>query len=372
MNLNSILTTNYSDIRENRINNVLTPSQSVTELSYMEETLNFLSEYKKEVRNCKYKFYNSISESASQEVLTESFSDLFESFKKMIKKFLEFIKSLFNRFIASLHKLVGSDKYITKHKDKFKDFKSDYEFDIEGYTYTFDSNVPLIEVQAKFDKDFVCLDFTDSSKFGSTANDKQNALLNFITSKYDDYTDNAENDLSEFRGKVLGKTTSIDADEYAEELFKVFRDDTDIKDTITVTYSVVSEALIRFKNYKETEKEIKKTKDKIDREYEQVKKKIEKLVRRDTTKGANDTIKLVIDDDYNGSSSNVYVTNEVRNKIDLYIKAVCDRVIEYSSIHSLAFSAKLDAVKDRTNQDKKILYGALNAIYKNGYKEEFK
>lgn len=371
MNLNSILDMNYSTIRENRINNVLTPSKSVTESSYMGETLKFLKEYKEELRNCKYNFYRSISESTSQGVLTESFSELFESFKKIIKKFLDFIKSLFNRFIASLQKLVGSDKYILKHKDKFKDFKSDYEFDIEGYTYTFDSNVPLIEVQAKFDKDFVDLDF-DDNKFKSTEKNKQTELLNFITSKYDDYTDNAENDLNEFRAKVIGQTTAIESEDYAEELFKVFRDNTDIKDTITVTYSVVNEALIRFKNYKNTEKEIKKTKDKIDREYEQVKKKIEKLVRRDTTKGVNDTVKLVIDTNYGTTVDNVYVTNEVRNKIDLYIKAVCDRVIEYSSIHSLAFSAKLDAVKDRTNQDKKILYTALNAIYKNGYKEEFK
>lgn len=371
MNLDSILTTNYSAIRENRINNVLSNSENI-EKSFFMETVDFLREYNSEIRNTKCNFYKAISESTSQEVLTESFSSLFESFKKLLKKFLEFIKSLFSRFILKLHQLVGSDKYIIKNKDKFKDFRSDYEFDIEGYNFTFKSDIPIINVKAKFDKDFLKLDF-DTADYKSTEKANKDTILTNITDLYDKYVDNSQDDLDSFRAECIGEQGRIDSEDFPERLFEIYRNDSSDRETITVTGSVVQSSLVSFKNYKEFEKSVKKTKDKIEKEYDQIKKSIERLVHRDTTKGPNDTIKLVVDSDYNGSTSdNIYVTNEIRNKIDLYIKAVCDRVIEYSSIHSLAFSSKLDAIKDRYMQDKKILYGALNQIYKLGYKEEFK
>ena len=49
-------------------------------------------------------------------------------------------------------------------------------------------------------------------------------------------------------------------------------------------------------------------------------------------------------------------------KLDLYTKAKVDQITEFSNIHTLAFSAKLDALKESYKQDRALLYTALLKI----------
>ena len=58
----------------------------------------------------------------------------------------------------------------------------------------------------------------------------------------------------------------------------------------------------------------------------------------------------------NALSSGVY------NKIDMYMKAKVNQVQQMSNIHTMAFTAKIQAAKDCFVQDKKILYKALAKI----------
>ena len=63
-----------------------------------------------------------------------------------------------------------------------------------------------------------------------------------------------------------------------------------------------------------------------------------------------------------GNDGNKQITNVIYNKIDMYMKAKVTQVQQMSSIHTMAFSAKLQAAKDCFVQNKSILYKALSKI----------
>jgi len=58
------------------------------------------------------------------------------------------------------------------------------------------------------------------------------------------------------------------------------------------------------------------------------------------------------------------MTTDFMSTVDLYIKSKCNLIQEFSNIHAMAFTAKLDAVMDCNKQDKAILYKALDIIYR--------
>ena len=62
------------------------------------------------------------------------------------------------------------------------------------------------------------------------------------------------------------------------------------------------------------------------------------------------------------ANSGVAMSGDLLIQLDTYVKAKVDQITEYSNIHTLAYSAKLDALKDCFKQDKTILYKALYRI----------
>lgn len=334
---------------------------SFVEESYFVSTLDFITESKREMREYSKELYKNILEGVEYEVVNESFNDFFTKVKDIIDKFLKFIKSLFDRFSTYLHKMIASDKYIIKNKDLFKKFNNDdHKFDIEGFYYTFDEDVPAINALADFNKDFIKLDF---DIMNGKKDDKE--YIKYITtqdSKLKGELNNGSYD--RFRAEVLGKENyEITQGEFAEELFEIFRNGYNKKDTITIDEENLMASLSYFQNYSDLEKEIKKTKDKIEKEYKAIEKSLHKLI----TKGDNveKAVTLVVNPDYDGYSGDTFVSSqEVLTKLNLFIKTKTNQVMEMSSIHSMAFSYKLDAITECYKQDKKILYTALSQIQK--------
>lgn len=54
-------------------------------------------------------------------------------------------------------------------------------------------------------------------------------------------------------------------------------------------------------------------------------------------------------------------------KLDLILKANCNKVIQMSNIHSLAFGAKIEAAKEAFKQCKNVCYKALSIVEKGGH-----
>lgn len=351
-----VLTNKNSDVT-----NVL--SSSFIEESYFVTTLEYVTEAKKELRENIKDLYMNITEAKSDQVINESFNEFVLNIKEAIKKFIEYIKSLFDRFITMFHRMIKSDSYIIKNKDIFRKFDNSHEFEFEGYEYTFDPNIPVINALAEFNTEFIELNFDIMN--GKKDNGEYLKYIKSIHGKLQSSLKDGYYD--KFRAEVLGlENYEIGQSEFAEELFEIYRNGYSKKDTITINKdNIMFGVLSFFENYKELEKSVTKKKNEIEKEYKRIEKSLEKLVNKNSDYDISKAIEIGIHSDYDGSSiDTMKVSQEVLNNLNLFIKTKTNQVMEMSSIHAMAFSYKLDAIKECYEQDRKILYKALSNIQK--------
>lgn len=330
------------------------------EESYTIMACDFLKECNNEIANHKIALYKSISESAGNYgVVLESFSDFFVKIKDIIDKFLKFIKSLFNKFITTLMKFVSSDKYITKHKKDFNKFKEADEFEFDGYEYSFVPNIPKSNAILEFNNNLFSDLYGDKNK-QLTLVSVRDVVRNI---DFEDYYDN-------FRAKVLGNDTGkIYINDFSEECFKIFRSgDLDTKN-MDITSIQVRQSLNRFLDYKKTKSAVERDQKNIEHDYEQVKKDMQNVVKRNGDLSVAAFVNSLPSDNgitqvdgTNTTNMGMNLTSDFMAQIDMYVKAKVDQIQECSNIHVLAFSAKLDALKECYKQDRNILYTALGRI----------
>ncbi|MGL5751050.1 MAG: hypothetical protein ACRCXT_11020 [Paraclostridium sp.] len=333
--------------------------------SYFLTTLNYIQEMKNEYRVYSKELFKSILESEGSDdfyVINESFNDFTDKIREMIKKFLKFIKSIVDRFLYGLHKMINSDKYIDRNKDLLRKFSNNHEFEMDIFEYTLERGVPVTSAVYEFNEDFVGLNFD----FNDAKNDKD--ILTYISNAKGALSKELDNGwYDEFRGKVLNKGDNykITSDDFIEELTKVFRNDNDIKSTTTITFAHVMESLAHFSNYKSHKQSVEKDKVNIDKEYKQIEKSLNTLISKSSLNDIRGAVSLAIDSSYNGSNKDIIqVSDDIFTKLNLFIKAKINQVMEMSNIHAMAFSYKLDAINDCYKQDKEIIYKALSQIHK--------
>lgn len=382
------------------LNKIATPKESEN-YSFMPETYRFLESYNREYNNTLKTFYRNILESNnSQELITESFDSFFDKVHEIIKKFIEFIKKIFAKFVTKMHQLFKSESYLKKHEKEFSKFTNDDKFTIHGYKFTClnDIDIPYSAAVDIFGSGQLAgltykgdLNLTDSKvDITSTADsqesysditgddedakDKRQTIekraIDAIDKQYDELVDNLDDFYDQFRGKLIKVSYDIDSSDWEKELHAKFRDDQNEPIDIDIEYTDLNQALHRFKNYNDTVRSIEKTRNEIEKDYNKLEKALESAFK---TERKTTSFK------FNTSHSNVYAqrniqaiggttnidrvsTTEINNKIDSYMRAKVGQVQEMSSIHTMAFSAKLTAAKDCFVQDKSILYKALTKI----------
>ena len=326
---------------------------------YFKSAVDFITESNKEFTNSKITLYNKILETTSTTVIHESFSDFFVKVKEIINKFLKFIKSLFQRFLTQLARIIGSDKYLEKHKKDFDKFKDGDKFKIDGYKYTFSDNIPVPDalVQYNFDLFDHLLDFENSN----TSTDKM-ITVEDISKARTDLSDRLTDYYNDFRGRVLAKEDQkIYEVDYSDALFKVFRDDS------TTTEIIDIDRYFKFNKMQEyTNKQYKA----IESAYKKVEEQIKDLVKRngdlsykvfvDRLPAGSDT-RISYTSDKNNDTG-VAMASDVLTQLDMYVKVKTEQIQECSNIHTLAFAAKLDALKECAKQDKETLYKALSRV----------
>lgn len=343
-------------------------SYTVTNESYFLETLNFITEMNAEFNKETKTFYRTIAESGNDsQIINESFSSFFKAVKKLIDKFIAFIKRLVAKFITFMNSLVKSDKYLIKHKEDFRKFGSKHEFTFDGYTYTFDVAVPVINALAEFEgddvsgtpgKDFFD-QFTDGVSAGAITKEKADKIAENIAKKYQELTDSLNGDYYDiFRAKVLNQEGFIPQEDFAAECFSVFRDGTSDKDPIDVTSTYISMIYARFVGSEKYYSSVEKDKKRIEKEYTSIKKSIDKLINANY----DNKVTAVIQLPGNGGTIEASKAQELLHQMDLFVKAKSVQVQEMSNIHAIAFSYKLDAIKEAYTQDKSILYKSLSKI----------
>lgn len=330
------------------------------EESYFASAVAFVNETNREMMESKQTLYKSISEASTQFVVLESFSDFFSKVADIINKFIKFIKSLVQRFLTHINKIINSDKYIKSHKNDFKNFKDADKFTINGYVYTFNPNIPVASASVSFNKSLF-EDLYDANKQIDLVSGSINTAINSI---------DLENSCDDFRAKVLGQTAPISVGDFDTELFKIFRNDSLDTEDIEVDSLEVSKALNRFNSFADAKKQIISDQSRIERDYENIKKQVRDLTKRngDLNLAAfidrlpEDMRKDVKQAKERGANQGYSMSADVMYKLDLYTKAKVDQITEFSNIHTLAFSAKLDALKESYKQDRALLYTALLKI----------
>jgi hypothetical protein len=351
---------------------------------YMAECYTFLMDYNRSFFNANKELYKTIMESGDNaEVINEGFGDFFSKIRDIIKKFLEWIKKIFAKFVTKLNSLFKSEKYLIKNKAEFSKFTTEDEFSFEGYKYTVDIAAP--------NADNIDINFDNTSggitgAFDNVSNTSGTLDVDKLKAAYEKWEDGEDDFFDRFRGEVLGEQGDIPASMFEEECFMKFRDGAKEKHTIHITSADVNDAYSRFSNYNTLKSAIEKSKNSIDKGYTTLERYFEKAYKfsKDSFRitdysGGNtyaktnaDLVKANgssgFDSDMDIKTSTTSATNtsmtvsEKKTLIENFFRARAAQVNMMSNIHGIAFNAKLTAAKDCFNQDKAILYKALAKI----------
>ena len=240
-----ILTEGYTG----EINSIDAYRDSSLSESYFAETLKFVQESNTEFNNANKAFYRAVLESDNDYIaITEAFDGFFDAVKKIINKVIDFIKTLWGKFVTALNKFFNAEKYLKDHLKDLDKFTGDDEFTYDGFEFSINDGCPaknvipnLMGFTAAADGDLVDASLADPKAI-------QDTYDKLITTLEDDWYDRA-------RAKILGKNDDkIYDDEYAEELFKVFRSDELHKQELTITPSSITTHKVIFQNHKDLEK----------------------------------------------------------------------------------------------------------------------
>lgn len=351
--------------------------------SFFSEACQFCSKMDREMLELNRSFYGSICESEGNRTLIhESFSDWVSSFKKLLKKIIDFLHALLNKFLVGINMLIKREGFLKDHKKDLLKFNENHKFHMNVFTFTLNNNVPeetaiydagkldeiygfsntMVPNKTNDDKDFgEGLKGVYTTKYAPSAHDTESVKT--LDKSYEAFVDSLNDGkfYDVIRGKFLGYTNgeSVDSADYSKELFEKFRDGQSGKEDKEFNYNDIQEAYTRFDNYERIKKDLTKKKTTAEKAYREIEKKIDKAI----TKGekGNNIAKITIDGVNDGNEFNAYTSGEV-SKFEYYIKAISNMVHEVSNLHSIAFSARLDAYKDQFAQDKTILYKALYRI----------
>lgn len=350
-------------LQENFTSSSVVPLSNYNE-SYFSLAMEYCKSINEEYDTANKVLYKALLEAGDNyEVINESFDGFFTKVKEIVAKFIKFLKNLIDKFSTKLHQLVKSDKYITKHEKMFGKFTTDNEFEMQLFNFTHleDNNIPLACAQTTFAKEF------DKVKLYVNGDISQNVKaltaieadkrVDSLRTAYRELVDSYEDFYDVFRGEVIGER-SIDASDYPSELYRKFRDGDDSTTSTTVTSSLVNASLLRFKAHEKTVKTVKEIQKKLEKDYSEISKHVEKIVSSNEEK-----LTLV----GWGDVSNIEVgkfSPEVVSELNMIAKAESNKVQQMSTIHLQAMGAKLDAVSACFKQDKALLYKALNELQK--------
>ena len=138
-------------ILENKdLSSIVETSDTFNE-SYISSVFTYLTEMYNEYREADKEFYRSLYEANSMVAINESFADFFSKIKDVLNKFLKYIKSLYDRFNTTLHRIIGSDKYLLNNEETLNKFNTDCEFEYDGYTFTISELIPELDTHVNFE-----------------------------------------------------------------------------------------------------------------------------------------------------------------------------------------------------------------------------
>ena len=261
---------NEATVKAPTLNNITVSDTILEDVSYFNQTVNFLIEYNHEFTEATKILYTGLLESDGEtELVTESFETFGNAVKKIIDKFLAFLKSIFQRFITNMNSMFKSEKYLKKHESDFKKFKDNlHKFDFEGYEFTLSENIPNAKPEYEWidniDIDFAEIAKTISDKSGDELKKAISDAEKTITDKYNSLIDKLNNSYyDELRATVIGSDTDIAESDFDKALFAVYRNGESDKKSIDITSGYIDSCFHRFKSFDSLKASIERNKREI-------------------------------------------------------------------------------------------------------------
>lgn len=330
------------------------------EESYFAMGVEFINECSNEMTAHKINLYKSLQEATTEMAVLESFSDYYSKVKQVIDKFIKFIRNLVNKFVVSIMKFVKSDTYITNHKKAFDAFSDEDKFTYEGYEYTFSPDVPSAAPALLF----------NNSLFDDLFSKQASGALSIEAVKTTIAAMDLEKDYNRFRASVINRPgEEIFVTEFPEALYEVYRNGDRDMVKIDADKLHIRRQLDFFTNVNTMKTSVERTKNEIEKAYLNVQKQVEDVVKRNGDLNVSAFLnRLPADSAITGLDSKATDVNgmtmsaDFMAQLDLYVRAKVDQIQEYSNIHILAFTAKLDAIRDAYRQSRNVLYSALSRV----------
>lgn len=353
----------FGEIKQ--LDNVRVDSTTEGENSFYTETLDMTLRFNEEWFNLRRKMMNLEHQALMTEntvLLNEGAKDFFVKIKDFFVKLWNGIKRLWTRFVVAIQKCFLSDKeFADKFRDKLRKIDLTDETYV-GYTYTISSDIPSINP----DTDFIINDKYLGNGFGEI----NNINIHDVKLHYNDTThDEAHYD--SIRGRVLGKQR-VSADDFQDELLKTFRNEEDGMDTIAINSAVVESMLNVLTSTKDEIKKCEKMQRDIDKFYDSVIIYFNSMSSLSSSNGTHSVNIKHYDNSpssykFKSSGSHRTVTSATREKNDDLYAAVqeiarikSEEARRISFIYNSAFSTKLDAIKERRKDFRKVLSSLLS------------
>lgn len=314
------------------------------EASLFVESLNILRESNRFFNNLLKKAHTNLLLAESSEknkvYLTEfSFKEIIDN---IIEFFVDAIKSLWAKFKNLFRKITYSDSTIDKYADKIRNMKGEFTVSFPRYIYTcFDEDIPSVNLKYTFYEDYTILEQRINEiaelKTKTERSEKMRSL------EADVKADVSPAYYDTLRQKTIGRNYMISSNDYASELFNVFRDGGD-QATSKINNTEVTNILNRYTNNKVLERQIEKAKNETIGAANDVKKKIQSISLQNINRH--------------------YTPYDVEEEVlfNRVLQAKSGQVNEVCNIYVMAFAAKLDAIKESAIQDKKVLFEAIKFI----------
>lgn len=344
---------NYTDllIKKPLKEKSLLDSVSMTE-SLFQYGLNCIIESNNEIRNI---LFDIMIESGY--MITEGFKDEFNKrfnfnniVSSIISLFIKIITKLFNKGKAIILNLIYDNKTIEKYKNSISSYDRQLEVDFDHYNYSYlDKDIPSSKLNLTFSYEYEELQ-DKLERICKTGNKEK--ILHGLEQLYNSIQMEINHGyFDKLRRSVLADEDYKDvifADRYDIELKKVFRSGSTTANKNDILPNEIHNTLKRFLKGKDMIKSIEKHKKEIEIAAEKSKKNINKISVKSLLK------------DY------VPIDYDLEFNLNRVLKIKCGQLSECCNIYTLAFAAKLDAIKESLIQDKKVLFTVISDIIVNG------
>ena len=272
--------------------------------------------------------------------LCESFN-IAEIIENVIKWFCDIINEIFGKFKALMFKITATDRSFQKYEKRFKEFNGgDMKIDFQRYFYTCsDPEIPKCGLADQFDKELEDLRKRLTKMASCKTKPERIHMMGEILSDLKNDTDPSY--YAMVRSSCLGLNYPISQDSFPTELFNIFRNGGEYYSE-RVDNREVMEAYERFRDHKTLIKKAETQKTAIVNSANEVKKQIKAI-----------TLKSI-------SSSYVPYDIGEEQAFDDIIKRKVGQISEVCNIYVLAFTAKLDALKEAYAQDRKFLLAVIS------------